>query len=100
MLQQSWNKYVWYRGKEDEQEEREYKVSFVSILHELQKTYNWKRSFGKKLNPRVKKEADKTFDELLWKERAIKEKARLISPKQKTNNVTNLNFLFISSLLL
>ena len=37
-----------HRGEDDEEEEREYGVSFVTILHELQKTYNWKRSFGLK----------------------------------------------------
>ena len=45
-----------HRGEDDIEEEREYGVSFVSILHELQKTYNWKRNFGLKQRNKIQKE--------------------------------------------
>ena len=43
-----------HRGEDDVEEAREYGVSFVTILHELQKTYNWKRNFGDQKKAKIK----------------------------------------------
>ena len=76
-----------HRGEDDIEEEREYGVSFVTILHELQKTYNWRRNFG--LKQKMRKPTEIIDVDAVEKEMMKKKESSINQHSQKMKSKMN-----------